>query len=216
MRIVTSVLLCIAILLCAAPIYAENFPRGVIAEERIINLPNDQAKWYISVIGRKDDANFHKLVKWFETNEKLAKLKDQVHFCPVTFGSAIYEARYASNVTALPMIRMQKSDGTKVYEVSGTKIPMSAEGLNGAMAESVRPVLPWRKKNACPCPSPVPVPEPDLDPEPQPIDDGAMPFIDEPVSRGVPTGICVVTLVLSVLVGGTGGVAIQWNKTYSE
>lgn len=216
MRKVTSILLCVAFLLCSTGVLADNFPRGVIAEERIVNLPNDQAKWYISVVGDENDAGYCKLINWFETNEKLAKLKDQVHFCPVTSGSAIFKARYAGNVTGLPMIRMQQPDGTVVYQVSGKKIPMSAEGLNGAIAESVRPVLPWRRNHVHPQPLPEPDAVPDGDPEPQPIDDGDVPFIDEPSSRGVPTGICVVVIVLSVLAGATTGVVVQWKKTYAE
>ena len=46
---------------------------------------------------------------------------------------------------------MQKSDGTVVYEAAGKDIPMTAAGLNGALAGAVseaqglRPILPWRR-----------------------------------------------------------------------
>jgi len=89
-------------------------------------------------------------VGWFDTNASLKKLKNQVHFCPVTSDTAIYQARYASNVKALPTVRMQKPDGTVVYEAAGKNIPMTAAGLNGALAgavntaQGIRPVLPWR------------------------------------------------------------------------
>ena len=209
-------LLCIAVLCCTATAFAVDMPRGVVAEERIINLPNDQAKWYISVVGDKNDANYQRVLRWFTTNEKLNKVRDQVHFCPIITGTAVYNTRYASNVKKLPTVRMQKPDGTVVFEVSGTSIPMSAEGLNGAMAESIRPLLPWRRNHTHPQPAPEPCPVPDTDPEPQPIDDSNVPFFNEPASRGVPTFVCILAIVGSVLTGAVGGLVIQWKKTYAE
>ncbi len=188
---------------------------GVIAEERIINLPNDQAKWYVSVVGNSSDVNYQKVISWFNTDAKLKKLKDQVHFCPVAKGTAIYDSRYAKNVTELPTIRVQRADGEVIYEAYGNNIPMSADGLNNAIAEQV---MPWRKRmeDKCgprPCPSPNPNPSPPVDPEPQPIIDGEVPDMDVPPRRGKPTVIVVLLLIASTVIGGITGLAVEWSKS---
>lgn len=211
-------LLCVVVLSCtAAPCVADTL-QGVIAEERIINLPNDQAKWYVSVVGDERDARYQQILGWFNTNEKLVNLKNQVHFCQVTNDTAIYAERYSGNVRALPTIRVQQADGVVVYEAAGKNIPMSAEGLNGAIAESVRPVLPWRRNHVHPQPrpSPDPGPSPPLDPPPQPIDDGAAPILDESDGVGIPTALSVLAIVLSALAGAIAGVVVQWKRTYPE
>ena len=160
---------------------------GVLAEERVINLPQDQDKWYVSVVGNANDARYNEILGWFDSNPSLAKLKDQVHFCPVASDTAIYKERYSANVKGLPTVRMQKSDGTVVYEAAGKNLPMTAAGLNGALAGAVseaqglRPILPWRRDadnrlNDLERPKPQPQPQPD--PEPQPIDDGGTPTVE--------------------------------------
>jgi hypothetical protein len=166
---------------------------GVLAEERVVNLPNDSGKWYISVVGNANDARYNEIVGWFSTNANLMKLKDQVHFCPVTTETATYQERYVGTLTGLPAVRMQKADGTVVYEATGKNLPMSAGGLNGALAngvyvaEGIRPVLKWRRdmERRCPGSNPAPDanPEPQLDPEQQPIDDAGPPDLDEQLAE---------------------------------
>ncbi len=196
----------------AEPLY------GVIAEERIINLPNDQAKWYVSVVGNSSDVNYQKVIGWFNTNEKLKKLKDQVHFCPVTKGTAIYADRYAPNVSGLPTVRVQKANGETVYEAYGNNIPMSADGLNNAIAEKV---MPWRRnmEDKCrpkPCPSPSPKPNPPLDPEPQPIIDGDVPDMDASPRRGIPAAIAILLLIAASVAGGVTGLVVEWGVLRSK
>ena len=185
-----KLLLCVLCLLAAfaavVPCFADTV-NGVLAEERVINLPQDQDKWYVSVVGNANDARYDEILGWFDSNPNLAKLKDQVHFCPVASDTAIYKERYSANVKGLPTVRMQKSDGTVVYEAAGKNLPMTAAGLNGALAGAVsdsqglRPILPWRRDtdnrlNDLERPKPQPQPQPD--PEPQPIDDGGTPTVE--------------------------------------
>ena len=204
------------ILGCATTISMATEPLyGVITEERVINLPNDQGKWYVSVVGDASDANYKKIIGWFDTNKKLKKLKDQVHFASVTKDTAIYTERYAKNIDGLPTIRVQTGDGEVVYEAAGDNIPMSAEGLNGAIAERV---LPWRKNtdDRCgpkPCPSPSPSPDLPLDPEPQPIIDGDVPDMDAPPRRGLPNVVAMLLLISASVVGGVTGLAVEWSKS---
>jgi hypothetical protein len=205
--------LCVFLLLAAvAPCFAATPTNGVLAEERIVNLPGDQGKWYISVVGNANDAGYKEILGWFDSNTSLAKLKSQVHFCPVTTDTAIYTERYAPNVKALPTVRMQNAAGNVAYEASAKEIPLTAEGLNGALASAVGEatarwrLLPYRREmeKRCPAPGPKPVPNPqpgpNVDPEPQPVDDNATPVVD-PVDALLPWYVVVPVCTVAVLVG---------------
>ena len=216
-KLIASVLCVLALVAVATPCFADAM-NGVLAEERVVQLPNDSGKWFISVVGNVNDAHYNEIVGWFSTNPSLKKLRDQVHFCQVTTNTAIYMERYASNVKGLPTVRMQKPNGVVVYEVAGKNIPITAAGLNGALAdgvctaEGIRPILPWRHdmERRCPGPGPNPGPEPNPqpnpDPEPQPIDNGdGAPVIDAPVQSQVPwvwlPVLCFVGLGIGVSCG---------------
>ena len=109
----------------------------------------------------------------------------------------------------LPTVRMQKADGTVVYEAAGKNLPMTAAGLNGALAGAVstasgiRPILPWRRdmERRCPgpCPNPQPNPQPQPDPEPQPIDDGGTPNVDPDAQAEPPLWALALLCVAGVL-----------------
>jgi len=210
-KLLLSVLCLLAVFAAVVPCLADTV-NGVLAEERVVNLPQDQGKWYVSVVGNATDARYREILGWFDTDAGLKKLKDQVHFCPVTSDTAIYQARYAGNVKGLPTVRVQKADGTVVYEAAEKDIPMTAAGLNGAIAaavgtaQGIRPVLPWRREmeRRCPgpCPNPQPNPQPQPDPEPQPIDDGGPPNVDPaPAESSVPWGLLPVACVAGLAVG---------------
>jgi hypothetical protein len=64
-RILLS-LLTLCLLAVAVPSFADIATvNGVLAEERVVNLPNDQGKWYISVVGNANDAAYLRLLGWF-------------------------------------------------------------------------------------------------------------------------------------------------------
>jgi hypothetical protein len=222
-RVLLSVCLLLAAL-AAVPAFADiATANGVLAQERVVNLPNDQGKWYISVVGHAGDAAYLRVLGWFEANASLKGLKNKVHFCPVTSDTAIYQARYASNVKGLPTVRVQQPDGMVVYEASGKSLPMTAEGLYGAIASAVntaqgiRPVLPWRREmeRRCPRPGPGPAPNPppQPDPAPQPIDDGGPPDLDSPVESVLPAWWA---MLIALAVGSVAGVARKWRETYQQ
>jgi hypothetical protein len=178
----------VALFAAVVPCFADTV-NGVLAEERVVNLPNDQGKWYISVVGDANNARYNEILGWFDNNPNLAKLKEQVQFCPVTSDTAIYTERYAPNVTGLPTVRMQQPDAVVVYEAAGKDIPMTAEGLNGALAGAVSkaqglfPILPWRRNadnRLNNLEHRKPQPQPNTDPKPQPLDDGGKPEVVPP------------------------------------
>ena len=217
-KLLVCVLCVLAMFAAAVPCLADTV-NGVLAEERVVNLPQDQSKWYVSVVGNATDRRYREIVGWFDTNASLTRLKNRVRFCQVTSDTAIYQARYAGNVKGLPTVRMQKPDGTVVYEAAGTNIPMTAGGLNGALASAVsnvqglRPILPWRRDMERRCPGPVPRPQPNPqpqpDPEPQPIDNNGPPNVD-PEPRAEPLlWVLALLCVAGVLAGIAGGYGRQ-------
>ena len=50
-KLLLCVLCVVALFAAVVPCFADTV-NGVLAEERVVNLPNDQDKWYISVVGR--------------------------------------------------------------------------------------------------------------------------------------------------------------------
>ena len=214
--------LCVLCAIFAATTCFADTVNGVLAEERVVNLPNDQGKWYISVVGDARNAQYQTILKWFGQDPALRKLKSQVRFCPVTSSSTIYKTRYSMNVKGLPTVRFQNSQGVLIYEAAGQNLPFTAEGLYGALANSTakaqsRPILsPWRRNHVHPCPKPCPTPEPDddFDPAPQPIDDGEEPIFDDvPIQSSLPP----LWLMLTMLAVSAGvGLAVEWKGTYAK
>jgi len=219
--------LCVLCMVFAATTCFADKVNGVLAEERVINLPDDQGKWYISVVGDTKSAQYQTILKWFGQDPALRKLKNQVRFCPVTLNSTVYKTRYSMNVEGLPTVRFQNSQGVVIYEAAGKNLPFTAGGLYGALANNMakaqsRPILPWRRNHAPPGPCPGPCPQPDSDPdpdpgvapdpEPQPIDNGEEPEF-EPAQSSLPP----LWLMLTMLVASVGGGAfVEWRATYAK
>ncbi len=205
---------------------------GVLVEERIVDLPQDQDKWHISIVG--GGQHYDLLLRWFAENNSLKSLRRQVHFRSIQEGSPIFNSRYAQNVGELPVVRVQEANGTVVYEASAGSIPYTADGLYGAIADASgnvqgilrpwrhggRPWLPWRRQmdERCPGPGPCPVPAPCPEPLPPapPLDDFGPPVFDEESDTGVSAGLAVLFAALSGLLGGGLGFVQQWKTTYPE
>jgi len=210
-RYLLLVCLALGIVLCIlAPCKGDTI-NGVLSEERIVKLPNDQGKWYVSVVGDAKDSRYREVLGWFTNVESLKSLKNQVHFCPVTSDTPSYKERYAPNVKGLPTVRVQNDKGVVIYEAAGRNIPMTGEGLYAAIAVAVNgseELLPWRRNHVHPQAEPKPEPKPILpilDPEPQPIDDGGAPEGDLPQYVWLLALLCVAGLVVGIGVG-------QWEK----
>ena len=65
-KLLLCVLCVLALFAAVVPCFADTV-NGVLAEERVVNLPNDQGKWYISVVGNANDARYNEVLGWFET-----------------------------------------------------------------------------------------------------------------------------------------------------
>ena len=206
-------------------------------EERVIDLPKDSGKWFVSVIGDTNDKQFRGIVKWFAEDTKLAGFRKQVHFWKVNIDSDIYQERYKHNTIGTPTVRIQKPSGIIVWEGVGKDIPNTPAGLYseiaGASTNAIFPILPWRRstpylpvfplrrdrpvlpwrqymENQC-CPDPVPPPpnvDIDMDYGPPLIDDGGAPIIEP---TGLSTGGSIGLVLLSVLAGAGLGAAQRWK-----
>jgi len=223
--------LCFALALVmglVAPAFAtQGTVNGVLVQERVVNLPQDESKWYISVVGNAGEARYRDVLSWFDTNAHLKNLKQQVHFCSVKSDSTVYRERYAPNVKGLPTVRVQDSKGNVIYEAAGNTLPMTPEGLYVAIANDVqttqglRPILPWRRNmdQKCPCPNPNPdsdplPPEP-LDPEPQPLAPAPTPPSTPnmpPVESALPPWWA---MLAAIAAGAVPGVVQKWKETYA-
>lgn len=103
------------------------------AKERVIKLPRDANKFFVTVIGNPNDPRFNTIKGWFTTVPTLADLKSQTHFNSISTSQVDYKDKYAKYVPATPLVRVQTAKGGVIYQVSGDNIPMSGESLSRAI-----------------------------------------------------------------------------------
>ena len=94
-KLLVSVLCVLALFAAMTSCFAGSGKRGIGRRAEWSMCPNDSGKWYISVVGDAADARYNEVVGWFATNPSLAKLKSQVHFCPLTTATK----RFTRNAT---------------------------------------------------------------------------------------------------------------------
>ena len=209
--------------------------------ERVLNLPADEGKWHVSVVGVPGEQRYANLLAWFESNSTLKELKAGVHFHKIDSTSDAYRTRYKKSIRALPTVRVQKPDGFVVYESSGNNVPESSEGLSYDIAGASnmagwqilrrpifdgrlfpifnRPFLPWRqrmmnrKQNDCPDGNcPQPQPTPNIDVDIV-IPGPAQPEPELMPSEGISVLATVGLCFLFLGVGCLGGAIAAWKKT---
>lgn len=186
-----------------------------VLSDEVVNLPQDDGTWYLSVVG--PEAERSEILQWFDADSRLASLKRQTHFCTPSYGSPIFNERYASNITDTPTVRLQDAEGVVLYEVAGQGVPQTAgalfDGLRAAIRGEQR-YLPWRRgiekqlKDR-----PEPKLEEDVEP---PVPYEGPPEVDEPESGGASIFLVLVACVIAVLGGAVGGVVVAYKKEYSQ
>ena len=166
------------------------------AEERILKLPEDGDKWYISVVGDAKDAQYQSIVQRFQEG-KLSELRKQVHFLSVTTDNPMY-AHYEPTLKGVPTVRVQDAEGHVIFEAS-RQIP---DDLYNAIANAAerRHLFPIRPRpHPQPTPHPQPNPLPPADPAPAPVDDGGTPNIEPSAPDwGVGLGVCFLLAGIAV------------------
>jgi len=198
------------------------------SQGRVITLPQDQGKWYVSLFGNKADPKYQMLQSWFKTHAGLKSLRSQVHFNEYSPDQLRFK-RYAPNMPALPFVRVQTAKGVVVSEFSAQHIPISPEALySGIRVDLTDPTsgFLFRRRSPCrpgpqpdwrrPCPKPpVTPPVPPVTPPSPPIGPPVLPPVEpiEPDSESHdPTWWLS---ILSSLVGAGIGLAQGWKDVYA-
>lgn len=237
MRQFLLILLCLLALPCmsfAGDTMIADAEHGVKydAQERVITLPQDQGKWYVSIFGEKSDPQYQKLQSWFKTNDGLKSLRSQVHFNEYSPDQLRFK-RYAKDMPALPFVRVQTEKGSVASEYSAQFIPISADALyNGIRTDlttsDTTHLRRWRlfcPRPPCPGPGPgpgpgpCPCPTPPVDPPPvdppvivdPPVGPPVLPPDPKPASHNPTWWLCI----LSSLAGAGIGLAQGWKDVYA-
>lgn len=105
--------------------------------ERVIDLPQDHNRWYVTVIGDPDSAQYRQITEWFATHPDLRKIAQATHYTEMSTRSTMYAGRCNQSAQfappSTPCIRIQDHSGNVVYQVSGRNIPLSPEALVNSM-----------------------------------------------------------------------------------
>lgn len=105
-------------------------------EDRVYNLPKDQGKLFLTVVGKPGEAKFEELKDWFKTNKRLKGIAVQVHFNAYANTDAIAKDRFP-NAKSFPFIRLQNAKAQRLFEVFGQDVPMSPDALANAIERDV-------------------------------------------------------------------------------
>ena len=191
----------------ADPIPSADAAFGVVyTQEQVVQLPQDAGKSYLTVFGVEGDTRYEQVKGWLKNDPQLTTLKSQTIYNTYSTTSTMFRERYAQGVEATPCVRLQKADGTVIYQASGFGIPMSADGLYNGMAEGCR------KHRHCQ-PSPQPSPKPPVSPAP------VMPtpiVKPQPVVHEFPsTGVWMGLVTFGMLLGGGVAFASCFKKDFS-
>ncbi len=188
-------------------------------EERIVNLPQDQGAWYLTVFGESEDAKFIELQMWLTTNEGLRKLKTQVRFNKYTTDQIRYQ-RYVKDMPGLPCIRLQNEKGLVVSEFWGDNIPITSATLYKGIKGDLQDKTSWgcirnrRQNKLCPFkqhPQPEPEPEPNL-----PVEPPIGPPILEPEPEPEESKLWLLLVVLGALGGGAFGFVQEYKAEHMK
>lgn len=208
MKTLFAIALTLTMALCAVPCSAgepalrADASYGVrYAQEQVIQLPQDQGRFYLTVFGNDGEYRYEQVKNWISTDPQLSAVRLQTTYNTYRVDSVMFRERYAQGVSNIPCVRLQDNQGNVVYEAVGTSVPMSAEALYNGMAEGCR-----RHRHCRPQPNPQPFPQPPVSPAPvAPIVNPPKPT-PAPVVHDFPSPAALAALIGVGLVLG-GGVA---------
>lgn len=114
-------------------------------KERVLELPRDSNRLFVTVFGNPKDAKYQDVKQWFKDVPELDSIRRQTHFNAIDTTSPDFKSKYAKTVPAAPLIRVQTATGGVVYQVSGQNLPMSGEALSKSMNTKLFNC--WRKRH---------------------------------------------------------------------
>lgn len=201
-------LMCFCMLLSMASVIEAEY-----TQERVIELPQDQGMWYVSLFGDSADPQYRKLQQWFQANKGLVSLRGQVHYNEYTIDTARFQ-RYAESLPSLPCLRIQNSQGSVISEFWSDYIPKSSAALLNGIAQDLQGKTSFRfvihhRRYHCPDRQPSPEPTPPTTPPASPLAPilDTPPVIDEPELEepNFPWLLILVAVVIGAGIGFAGG-----------
>jgi hypothetical protein len=114
-------------------------------EARVVNLPQDQGKIFVTIFGDPSQPRTKEIISWFETVPELKAVKAQTHFNVIDTNSTMFTSRYANHVAKLPCVRVETKDAVRLYQASDKNIPLTGEALANAVNTGC--LLRWRRRN---------------------------------------------------------------------
>lgn len=218
MKTLFALALTLTMALCAVPCPAgepamrADAAYGVrYAQEQVIQLPQDQGRFYLTVFGNDGEYRYEQVKSWIANDPQLNALKTQTIYNTYRVDSVMFRERYAQSTGNIPCVRLQTPQGQIVFEATGTNIPMSAEALYNGIAEGCR-------RRRCPCPHPQPAP---VNPQPAPVTPAPVtpaPIVKpepKPVVHDFPSpGVWIGLVVTGLAVGGGFGVGGSLRKEF--
>lgn len=176
-----------------------QYATGSLKEVRY-TLPNDSGKLYLTVVGSDSDAKYREIKQALASDPTLAPFNDAYHTKAMGTSSTMYQARYAQDYKAYPTVRVQRADGTPVYERVGKDIPAT----NQLVQELNSQCLPRNRQPARP-PTHV---TPQVTPQVTPTITPARPRLQTLFSVRVAVGMFCGGLIL--------GMVQQWHQITSH
>lgn len=188
-------------------------------QERVVDLPQDDYKPYLTVFGKSTDPRYQELVKSFEQNPTLKAIKDQTHFNAISTDGVMF-SRYAHENPAALAVKFQavnddKETYTTIVHLVGDQIPMSADALAKALNREARSAECFRRQRQIIINNENNnnLASPEVDPEPQPLSPSKPPV--KP-AKEVPHWPGVVLAIAGFCVGGVLGLRKWWAQTYPK
>jgi hypothetical protein len=127
----------VCVMLMSVPTLAQPYRcdsnGGVCYQTRVMDLPQDQDKFYCTIFGHPNDPEVRQLQKWFDVDPDLNQFKHGTHFALVNSESTMFRQRYATTTGPLPCVRVTDREGNVVFQASGDNLPMTSAALANSM-----------------------------------------------------------------------------------
>lgn len=170
-------------------------------QERVITLPQDGGRWYLTIYGATHDQQYQTLRLWLQTHDGLSTLRSQTHYNEYITTNTRYQ-RYAASLPGPVCIRLQNSKGVVTSEFWSDNIPLTAEALFNGIKKDLKDKTSWGCINRKRCPTPAPTPAPA--PAPAPVDTPPVLEDEPPVIEPEPKPSFPWILMVVVAIIGAG------------
>ncbi len=144
---------------------------GTIVSERVLNLPDDGGKFFVSLILHDDWRSRPaevQLVTWWKTDMAVRQYREQARFNLYTESDPWFRQALSRAVPSIPTVLIQEPSGKVLFPLKGDTLPTTAPAFAGIFSR-LRNHCPGNQPDQCPdgkCP--LNKPEQDAQPEEKP------------------------------------------------